>query len=222
MISNTQLGDLIMFFPVVRDIDAEFLAAIQHDGESFAWAANDVVFVDGQACPGLAMLTSGSIALLKCSPSGRRLLLCRIKPGVCCGLNASQLLTNGSFPTQAVAEQDCSGVLLPRGLFVKLVHECAVFRQFIFRLFADQLGVMMDLIDRLAFHKLHGRVAAALLAREYPITVTHRSLADEVGCAREMVSRILKEFEARTIVKLGRRRIYVMDEETLREIAGYR
>jgi CRP/FNR family transcriptional regulator len=45
-------------------------------------------------------------------------------------------------------------------------------------------------------------------------------LADELGCTREMVSRLLKNFEDQGLVSLGRQQVRLLDPAGLRRVAG--
>jgi hypothetical protein len=48
---------------------------------------------------------------------------------------------------------------------------------------------------------------------------THQRLADELGSVREIVSRLLRSFEARRWVKLERERVTVTDPKALAALA---
>ena len=52
------------------------------------------------------------------------------------------------------------------------------------------------------------------------LSLTHQELAVELGTAREVVSRQLKEFERHGYVRRERGRIDILDAAALREIAG--
>ncbi len=78
----------------------------------------------------------------------------------------------------------------------------------------------MERIEEVAFHALDRRVASALLAHCDPVDITHQRLADEVGSVREVVSRILKDFEAQGLVRLERGRIHLVDRGRLAEVAS--
>jgi len=80
----------------------------------------------------------------------------------------------------------------------------------------------MSLVEEVAFHKLDQRLAGLLLrVREpgTPIPLTHQEVAENLGCSREIVSRILESFKIRGMVELGRKRIVVTGEKELRRTA---
>ena len=94
------------------------------------------------------------------------------------------------------------------------------FRRFIFGLFADRLADLMALAEAVAFQRLDQRLAAALLGHGATLKLTHQALADELGTAREIVTRLLKRFETAGWVSLGRERIELLDAAALRTVAA--
>jgi CRP/FNR family transcriptional regulator len=82
---------------------------------------------------------------------------------------------------------------------------------------------MMKLVEAITYQKLDQRLASRLAERvrsgERTIHATHQGLADELGSVREIVSRLLRSFEDRGWVELGRESIVVRDPEALAELA---
>ena len=79
---------------------------------------------------------------------------------------------------------------------------------------------LLQLISAVTFQKLDQRLAASLAARPSPIRTTHQALADELGSLREIVSRLLKNFESQGWVRLGREQIEVLDAAALRQLSA--
>jgi len=74
---------------------------------------------------------------------------------------------------------------------------------------------LMALVDDVAFHGVAQRLAARLLQHTRPVEVTHQTLADELGTRREVVSRILEACQRAGLVRLGRKRIEILDASAL-------
>ncbi len=220
MLSDSQLANLIMYFPAIRGLSEPLLQAVEAEAKAVSAQRDDVVLDAARPCPGFFLITSGSVAAYRRSTNGKRILVCRVGGGEGCALTAASLLGRQPEGLVAVAETDVSVVLIPEGLFNRLLDESADFRRFVLRLLAQRLGDHISLVGGLAFAGLEQRLATALLVRPYPIRVSHLELADELGSAREQVSRLLKSLEQRKILQLGRRSIYVADEQALRGIAG--
>ena len=110
-------------------------------------------------------------------------------------------------------------VLLPAPSFHALLGKHEAFRDYVFHLFSDRLTDLMQLVSAVAFQKLDQRLAALLIAKPSPLHTTHQALADELGSAREIVSRLLKGFADQGWVKLAREQIEVTDKEGLKRFA---
>ncbi len=78
---------------------------------------------------------------------------------------------------------------------------------FIFRSFPDRLSGLLGLIDEITFMQLDERLAGLLLSKGSVVKTTHSQLADELGSVREVISRILKDFEIKGLVKLDRNQV---------------
>src|SRR5207247_6572109 len=134
----------------------------------------------------------------------------------------SALLGNTSYTIQADAETDLSAVAIPRALFLELLQRSPPLRSFVFKHFPERISHLMGLIEDVAFKKVDERLAALLLQRTEPILSTHQNLADELGTTREVVSRILETLQERGILKLGRKRIEVVDRPALERFGSAR
>ncbi len=103
----------------------------------------------------------------------------------------------------------------PPPSFHALLGKHEAFRNYVFHLFSDRLTDLMQLVSAVAFQKLDQRLAALLVAKPSPLHTTHQALADELGSAREIVSRLLKGFAEQGWVKLAREEIEVVDKKAL-------
>jgi CRP/FNR family transcriptional regulator len=104
---------------------------------------------------------------------------------------------------------------------MRLMAEHPPFRDAVFSLFADRLTGLMTLVEEVAFHKLDQRLAAWLVTRGPVILASHQVIAQELGSVREIVSRLLKQFEEQHFVRLGRERIEVLDLPGLKKLTEF-
>ena len=212
-------AELAARYPVLAELPAAARERLWARMQSMRVPAGTVLFDDHQACEGFPFVVSGSIRVIKASPSGRELPLYRVAPGETCVISSSCLLGHEDYNARGVAESDTEMVMLPKAVFDELLGEPA-FRGFVFHLFADRIADLMQLIEEVAFHKLDQRLAALLLGKGRVLHTTHQQLADELGSVREMVSRLLKGFAAQGLVKLGREQVALIDPAGLRRVAG--
>jgi CRP/FNR family transcriptional regulator, anaerobic regulatory protein len=178
-----------------------------------------VVFDENQPCQGFPMLLSGSIRVIKSSPNGRELQLYRVTPGESCIITSSCLLGHTRYTARGIAEQELEMVLLPVSSFQALLDEHESFRDYVFHLFSERLSDLMQLVSAVAFQKLDQRLAALLITKPSPLHTTHQALADEIGSAREIISRLLKGFSDQGWVKIAREQIEVIDSTSLKRFS---
>ncbi len=211
---------LLSLYPALAGLAEQRLDSLLQPQALMQIPAGTQVFAEHQPCQGFPLLIEGSIKVVKLASSGRELMLYRVQPGGSCIISSSCLLGHTDYNARGIAETPLSLLAMPVALFSALMIEHAPFRDFVFHLFADRIGELMQLVEEVAFTRLDQRLAKLILARnETQIHVTHQQLADELGSVREIVSRLLKGFAAQDLLTLGREQIIVGNREGLQKIA---
>ena len=174
----------------------------------------------GSECAFLPFVVEGTLRIYKASDPGREITLYRIEKGESCVLSATCILNGGSFPAIAEAEGATEVVLVPAQLLTKMVKDNDEWRQFMFGLYARRLESVLALVDEVAFHHMDARLAAHLVRqageRQKVVTATHGEIASELGTSREVVTRILSDFEADGMIATSRGRIRILRADALR------
>ena len=210
---------LLQLFPVFQELPAAAVEEIVRSATLRQAPAGAILFEAASPCTGFPMLLEGRVRVAKSAPSGREVQLYRITPGESCLLSSSCLLGGSPYAATGVAETAVTLLALPPALFHRLLAEHKPFRDYVFSLFSERLADLMSLVEAVAFHKLDQRLAALLLGKGELIRATHQNLADELGSVREMVSRLLSNFQDRGWVALGREQIRITDAAALRRLA---
>jgi len=182
-----------------------------------------VLFRDGDACNGYVLVVNGAIRVQKIDPQGHEIVLYRVEEGQSCMLTTTCLLAKQNYPAEGVAETDVDLVLLPLDAFDSALSKSPGFRHFVMANIGHRISDLMLLLEDVAFGRKDVRLAGFLLktaARNGDVLeLTHRQLAVELGTAREVVSRLIKDFERKGLVSLGRNRITILRIDLIREIA---
>ncbi len=220
MLIGDRRSRLLQLYPALAGLPVAELDSLLSQAMVAPLPAGTVVFDEDQPCQGFPLLLSGSIRVIKASANGRELQLYRVVPGESCILTSSCLLGHTRYQARGIAEQDLEIVLLPAPSFHALLGKNEPFRNYVFHLFSDRLTDLMQLVSAVAFQKLDQRLAALLVAKPTPLRTTHQALADELGSAREIVSRLLKGFSEQGWVKVAREQIDITDEAALKRFAG--
>ncbi len=182
--------------------------------------AGNIMFRENDPCSNFIWLTEGCVRVYKYSADGREMTLYRVEPGDLCVLSLNSLLGNRQFPAEAIAESDVSGLMLSGSQFLDGIGNSDTFRTYVMRILTDRLHEMMTLVSEIAFHRLDLRLSC-LLGQRFErnggesLQITHAELARELGTTREVISRILKEFEHQHCIRLSRGRINLVSPQGL-------
>ena len=219
VLNENQQIELLAAYPVLREVSPPLLHVVVSNGKNLNVPTGTIAFDEGTPCHSYLMVISGGVRVVRPASSGRELLLYRVLPGDNCILTVSCLLGDSSYQARGVVEADLACVSIARPVFLQLVEQSPEFRTYIFRFFGERVTRLMELIEAVAFCRLDQRLAALLLVNGPVIAATHQNLADELGSVREVVSRILGDFQAQNIVRLDRGQIVVLDREALQKRA---
>jgi CRP/FNR family transcriptional regulator len=199
-------------FPVFQKSPKELVEGILSSGRPVAFKSKAVLYSEGDGCQGIGFLMSGEIRVFKAGVRGREITLYEIFPGETCILNASCILAGRSYPANAAALSDGEALFIPEAVFRRLISEHDDLRKFIFRLFSSRMASIVELIDEVVFAKMDDRLENYLLEKSENdrLYFSHQTIADDLGTSREVVSRLLKDFEKKGKVRLGRNLIEIL------------
>lgn len=181
--------------------------------QSLRFEDGKVLFRAGDPCQGLPLMLSGSVKVQMNGLSGNSIVLYRMGPDDICTLSIGCLMTGDGFRAEAVVEGEAEVFMVPGELFDRLMNQSADFRLGIMDSYGRRLNDLMLLVEEVAFRRMDERLLHWLEARasQGAITITHQELAVELGTAREVISRLLKEFERKGRLRLARGKIEFTD-----------
>lgn len=203
-------------YPSLDGVSAEQREALTSQGVCVEADTGDILFEPRDFAIRYPFILAGVARVLKVGTSSPDTLLYRLRPGEHCLLSASGLLARWRFGARVVAETDARVVLIPGALFRDMVWRSPDFAHSVHVAIARRLEVVMDLVEQATHLRLDRRVASLILACGTPVSASHQDMADDLGASRENVSRVLGEFRDHGWVKLGRRRIDIVDRAALR------
>ncbi|NOT98518.1 MAG: Crp/Fnr family transcriptional regulator [Sideroxydans sp.] len=220
MLTQDTKNRLLQQYPMLAELPATELNELLANAMVMPLPIGTVLFDENQPCQGFPLVLSGSIRVIKAAASGRELQLYRVMPGESCILTSSCLLGHTRYQARGIVDQALELVILPASVFHTLLAKNDAFRSYVFHLFSDRLTDLMTLVSAVAFQKLDQRLAILLTNKPSTFHATHQALADELGSAREIVSRLLKGFADQGWVHLGREQIDITDADALKKFAA--
>lgn len=176
------------------------------------YPAGSVILNENAYIKAIPLVTRGSIKVIRTDEDGREILLYYIKSGESCIMSFLGGLHNEPSKVKAEVEEDAEILFLPVDKVSLFIKEYPQWLDYIFRLYHKRFEELLDMVNAIAFKKVDERLLSLLQKKSeltglHTLQVTHEQLANELGTARVVVSRLLKQLEEEGVVQLGRNRI---------------
>jgi len=194
-------------------------------------ARDEVLFNEGDPCDGLLIVQAGAVKLCKLAETGREQVLVVERAGSTVGELA--VLDGGNFPASAVAVEDSTLLFLPKREFLALCQRDSQVAFAVIRNLASRFRYLTSLVEELSLKEVSHRLARFLRDRarrygirtargiEFPLEETNQEIGAEIGTVRDLVSRNLRRFVDRGIIRMERRKVIVLDFDELEaQVAG--
>jgi CRP/FNR family transcriptional regulator len=184
-------------------------------GFSKTFAEGDVVLNENANIKAIPIVTSGSIRVMRTDEEGREILLYYIRSGESCIMSFLGGMHHDTSKVKAIAEEKTEILFVPINKVSTLIKEFPEWLDYIFRLYHKRFEELLEVVNAVAFKKMDERLLNLIkkkceLMKSQTLVVTHEQLAGELGTARVVVSRLLKQMEDVGLVKLGRNKITLM------------
>lgn len=209
-------------FPFLRNAEPDFIRHFFQRASKVSLSEGAQICSEGAECGSLALLLEGRVRVYKLGETGREITLYRLGVGESCILTASCILSHVPFPAFAVSETAIEAVVVPVADVNRWMGESAAWREYLFGLISGRFADVISMVEEVAFRRVDRRIAALLLKRSIEggsdeIAVTHQEIASDLGSSREVVSRILKDFETARHIKVSRGHIHLLNSRWLRQ-----
>lgn len=171
----------------------------------------------------LFFLYEGTVRVAQTSEGGREIVLYRVTAGESCVLTTACMLAEEAYNAEGIAETDVIAIVLQKDAFDRLAAEEETFRKFVFAAYSRRLIDLLRVVNDVAFGRIDVRLAHRMLSlagTHKEIPATHQQLASELGTAREVVSRVLHDFQKRGLISQSRGRITLIDRIKLTALAA--
>lgn len=179
------------------------------------YQAGDVILDENARIRSIPIVAKGSIKVLRTEEDGREILLYYIKAGESCVMSFLGGLHGDTSKVKAEVEEDAEILFLPTDKVSALIKTHPEWLDYIFRLYHKRFEELLEMVNEVSFKKVDQRLLSLLskkaeLNNSSMINTTHEQLANELGTARVVVSRLLKVLEEEGKVKLGRNKIQLL------------
>ncbi len=197
----------------------QFSSAFKENLEKFGtlktFNEGDVILEANANIRAIPFVKTGSMRVMRTDEDGREILLYYIKAGESCIMSFLGGMHHETSKVRAVADEDVEVILLPIEKLNTLLSESSEMLDYIFRLYHKRFEELLEVVNAIAFKKMDERILNFLqekkkLGGSNEINITHQQLSEELGTARVVVSRLLKQMELNGAVKLFRNKILLV------------
>lgn len=174
-------------------------------------------------CMGMIFVQSGQLRAYSLSEEGREVTLYRLFERDVCLFSASCVMRSIQFEVFIAAEKDSQILVIPPWVYKEIVEESAPFANFANEIMATRFSDVMWRMEQIMWKSMDKRLAAFLLEEANlegsdTLAITHETIANHLGTAREVVTRMLRYFQSEGIVKLTRGVIELTDKKALNNL----
>ena len=174
-------------------------------------------------CLGLLLIRSGQLRTFILSEDGREITINRLFDYDVCLLSASCVMPDMQFNVMIEAEKDCEFWSIPACLFKNLMDESLAVSNFSNNLMSSHFSELMWLMEQIMWKSFDKRLARFLLEESTlegsdSLKINHEKIANHMGTAREVVTRMLRYFQSEGMVRLTRGTIEITDTKALQAL----
>ncbi|MCA1801622.1 MAG: Crp/Fnr family transcriptional regulator [Rhodothermaceae bacterium] len=175
----------------------------------------DILLQENAFISSIPIILKGSVKVYQTDDDLREMLLYYLKEGETCLMSVFGAMYREMSKVKAVANEASEVLLVPVDKLGYLAKEHPEWINYIFRIYHQRFQELLDVVNAVAFKKMDERLLQFLtrktdIGRSRVIRITHEELANELGTARVVVSRLLKQMEKEGLIELGRNQITLM------------
>lgn len=183
---------------------------------------NEAIFSDGAPCPGVYVVGSGTVRLVRLAPSGKQHVLRFVEEGGSFGEAA--VIRGFPAPVSAIAHADSECVCVAAEGFRGLLEADHALCLEVMASMAGRVHQLVDLLEDMVLRDAAGRVARYVLALPdaegwQTLPVLKHELAAHLGLTSETLSRTLRRLVEHGLLELAGERLRVCDRAGIAAVA---
>ena len=215
---------LANYFPIWSKLTADQQQRIESASEYVKFKSGTVIHNGSMDCLGLLVIRTGQLRAYILSEEGREITITRLFEMDICLFSASCVMPNMQFEIIIEAEKDTELWVVPACLYKDLMDESLPVAVYSNGLITNHFSELMWLVEQIMWKSFDKRLAKFLLEEcvleeTDSLKITHEKIANHMGTAREVVTRMLRYFQSEGMVKLTRGTIELADEKKLQGLA---
>ena len=217
------MNDFPQFFPIWDKLTAEQQNRIYSVTDMHCIKKGTIVHDGSPDCLGMLLVRNGQLRAYLLNEEGREITICRFFDMDICLFTAACVMPNMQFDIFIEAEKDSEVWVIPACLYKNLMDESLVLANYARDLITNHFSELMWLMEQIMWKSFDKRLAKFLLEESTvedtdSLKITHEKIANHMGTAREVVTRMLRYFQSEGMVKLNRGTVDITDRKRLERL----
>lgn len=197
--------------------DPKLLDRILEKGQLATFDPGKTLMEPGQFVKAVPLVLEGSIKIMRTDEEGKELFLYYLEAGETCALSLTCCSASRPSEIKAVVEEKVTVLFVPIQVHEQLVDEFRQWKDFVSSTYQHRFQELLIALDAVAFKRMDERLMRYIVTKMKQLKTnelhsTHQEIANELGTAREVISRLLKQLEKKKWIELGRNVIYIRDD----------
>lgn len=216
---NDTAAAMLSATPFFSDLDTETVEAVARVAIRRDYDTGEIVFLEGDACAGLGIVSAGLLKVLRTSVAGREQTLSVLNPGQV--FNVASVFADEPNAGTVMALAPATVWLVPRTALLPLIDRYPALTHSILRHLSKRVLTLVDLVEDLSLRTVEMRLARTLLERASAEVLvrgswaTQSEMASRLGTVVFVLNRTLRAFEEEGLISVERDRIEILDREGL-------
>lgn len=224
MINQSDLSFIEESLPFFSQLSSQEKSSLIASIIKTKYESNHIMHSGQGDCTGLFLVKSGLLRAFIISETGKELTVFRLFEYDLCIFSAVCILKNIAFDILVEASENSEVYIIPSNVYNDLTHTNIRVMEFTNNVMQSRFSEVMDVLHQTIFLGIDQRLSMFLLdliniQGSNTLKITHEEIANNIASAREVVSRILKEFEKDNILKVSRGKIIIINPKKLNLIA---
>ena len=215
LLCNCRIKDNTLF----SDLTDEQLEIFKEAVKTSFHKKRDVIFVEGDPCPGFYVVKSGRVKLLKTSRDGKEQIIKILQPGELLGMET--FYDGKRYGNTAMAMDDCEICFIEKRIFFDIIGRHPTIAKKIIIALSKELDNAYSKIGTMGLLNAKEKMAHLLytLGKDYGsnengriklnLSLSRLEIAELLGITQETAIRLLKSFKDEGIIEIKRKEIII-------------
>ena len=219
------IQEFAQYFPIWNQMTREQQNRIAQVIDFKKIKSGTVIHDGSPDCLGMLLVRSGQLRAYLLNEEGREITICRFFEMDICLFTAACVMPNMQFDIFIEAEKDTEIWIIPACLYKNLMDESLVLANYAHNLITNHFSELMWLMEQIMWKSFDKRLAKFLLEESSledsdSLKITHEKIANHMGTAREVVTRMLRYFQSEGMIRLTRGTVDIKDRKRLNTLAN--